>query len=503
MKKAMLTCKVDAPEEEEEDKLDEETPRRFQSVVSVDHLEEKQRVELMDVLHSYPEILRTQPGRTNLVEHSIYLTDPTPIRQRPYRVPESLITPLRAEIKMMMDMGVIESSTSAWSSPIVLVPKKDGTLRLCLDFRKLNAVSKFDAYPMPCIDELIERIGRAKYITMLDHCKGYWQVPLEKTSREYTAFRTPVGLYQFTTMPFGLHGAPATFQRLMDLILQDCEDCSAAYLDDVVIYSNTWKDHLQHLHKILHKIQKAALTLNVTKCELAKHDTKYLGFQLGNGEVRPQLDKVEAIRNCPRPRTKKEVRSFLGLVGWYRRFIPQFSEKAVPLTNLKTKMVKNPVPWTEDCEHAFTYLKECLCTFPVLRSPDFAKRFLVQVDASARGIGAVLLQEDRGQKYPVLYLSRKLLPRETRYATIEKEGLAIKWALESLRYYLLGREFDLETDHRALSWIHSMKDRNARVTRWYLSLQPYKFQIRYKAGKENIIADYLSRLSHTFNPGEG
>ncbi|CAL9687319.1 unnamed protein product [Knipowitschia caucasica] len=235
----------------------------------------------------------------------------------------------------------------------------------------------------------------------------------------------------------------------------------------------------------------------------AREEVRYLGYQLGHGEVRPQVDKVEAIRNCPRPRTKKEVRSFLGLAGWYRRFVPQFSTIAFPLTTLTTKDQKNPVNWTEQCEVAFKTLKDFLCSSPVLRSPDFTQNFVVQVDASAVGLGAVLVQGDPGEERPILYLSRKLLPREARYSVVEKEGLAIKWALESLRYYLLGREFILETDHRALTWINTMKDHNARLSRWYLSLQPFKFTVRHRKGTANVVADYLSRLPNLGNLGKG
>ena len=268
------------------------------------------------------------------------------------------------------------------------------------------------------------------------------------------------------------------------------------------IYSRTWEEHLDHLRWVLGVIHAAGLTLNLQKCEWAKQETRYLGYQLGNGEVRPQVDKVEAVLNSPRLRTKKQVRSFLGLVGWYRRFIPQFATLAVPLTNLTCKAARNPVEWNEECERAFQELKKKLCSSPVLQSPDFKRRFLVQVDASGVGIGAVLAQGEPGEERPVLYLSRKLLPRETRYSTIEKECLAIKWALDSLRYYLLGREFDLQTDHRALTWIQTMKDRNARVTRWYLELQPFKFCVWHKAGKENVTADYLSRLPNIVDVGE-
>lgn len=241
----------------------------------------------------------------------------------------------------------------------------------------------------------------------------------------------------------------------------------------------------------------------MAKCEWAKRETNYLGYQLGNGELRPQACKVQAIRESPRPRTKKEVRSFLGLVGWYRRFIPDFASIAVPLTDLLQKGGKNPVKWTEACEKAFNSLRGKMCSAPVLQSPDFNRRFLVQVDASDKGIGAVLAQGTLGAEKPVVFLSRKLLPRETRYSTIEKECLAIKWALEALRYYLLGREFDLETDHRALTWIHSMKDHNARVTRWYLALQPFRFQIRHCPGRKNLVADYLSRFPDSARLEEG
>lgn len=471
----------------------------------VAHLSADQAADLRQIFREVPSLFAAEPGKTTLIEHVIRLKDRTPFRQRPYRVPQQLVAQLRQEIESMLELGVIEPSTSEWCSPVVIVFKKNGTLRICIDFRKLNSISEFDAYPMPRIDDLLDRIGSAAFITTLDLCKGYWQVPLDAASRPYTAFRTPAGLFQFTVMPFGLHGAPATFQRLMDRVLQGCEEFCAAYLDDVVIFSDSWEQHLQHLSAVLEKIRAAGLTLNVSKCEWARRDTRYLGYQLGGGEVRPQVDKVEAILKCPRPQTKKEVRSFLGLAGWYRRFVPQFATLAAPLTALTTKGIKNPVPWTDECEQSFCALKSLLCSSPVLRSPDFSRRFLVQVDASEVGLGAVLAQGEPGAEQPILYLSRKLLPREARYSVVEKEGLAIKWALESLRYYLLGREFDLETDHRALSWINSMKDHNARLTRWYLSLQPFKFVIRHRSGKSNLVADYLSRLPRLGQPpgGEG
>ncbi len=256
-----------------------------------------------------------RPGRTGVMQHDICLLSPGPVRQTCCRVPARLIPEMKNEVKVMLEMWVIKPSRSEWCSPVVLVPKKDGTLRFCVDFSKLNAVSAFDPYPMPRVDELIERLRKAKYLSTLDLCKGYWQIPLTNTSKELTAFRVPSGLYQFTVMPFGFHGAAATFQRTMDCVLRGTEDFAAAYIDDVVVYSSTWEDHMEHLSDVFSRIHGAGLVVNATKCYLAKPEVSYLGYVLGGGVIKPQVDKVEAVCSCPPPTTKKRVRSFLGLVG--------------------------------------------------------------------------------------------------------------------------------------------------------------------------------------------
>ena len=376
---------------------------------------------------------------------------------------------------------------------MVLVPKKDGGLRFCVDYSELNSISAFDPYPMPRVDELVERLGKAEFLSTLDLCKGYWQVPLSPQAQELTAFRAPSGLFQFQVMPFGLHGAAASFQRMMDEVLNGAEEYAAEYIDDVVIHSSSWEAHLQHLSDIFQRIHRAGLVVNASKCQLARSEVCYLGYVLGGGTIRPQVSKVEAIHGCQPPTTKKGVRSFLGLVGWYRRFIPNFSSRAACLTDLTRKTSPNKVVWTPECEVAFRDLQERMCSEQVLQSPDFSLPFTVQTDASGLGLGAVLLQGDGENKMPVQYVSRKLFPRETRYSTIDKEGLAIKWALDTLKYYLVGKEFVLETDHRPLQWLHRMRDSNSRITRWHLSLQPYKFTVKYRAGKDNVIADFLSR----------
>ncbi len=458
---------------------------------SVTHLTTEQQEDLRKIIPK--GLFRDQPGRTDVITHDIRLTSPGPIRQTTTRVPARLIPALKQEVLAMLEMGVIETSHSEWCSPVVLVPKKDGGLRFCVDFSKLNTISAFDPYPMPRVDELVERLGKAEFLSTLDLCKGYWQVPLNPQARELTAFKAPSGLFQFRVMPFGLHGAAATFQRLMDEVLRGAEDHAAAYIDDVIIHSSSWEEHLQHLSDVFRRIQQAGLVVNASKCQLARSEVCYLGYVLGCGTIRPQVSKVEAIRSSQPPSTKKGVRSFLGLIGWYRRFIPNFSSRAAPLSDLTRKTSPNKVVWTAECEAAFHNLKESMCHEPVLQSPDFSLPFTVQTDASGIGLGAVLLQGEGEHKRPIQFVSRKLFPRETRYSTIEKECLAIKWALDTLKYYLIGKEFVLETDHRPLQWLHRMRDFNSRITRWHLSLQPYRFTVRYRAGKDNVIADFLSR----------
>lgn len=386
-------------------------------------------------------------------------------------------------------------SQSEWCNPIVLVPKKDGTIRFCIDFRYLNSISKFDSYPTPRIDDLIEKLGKAKYLTTIDLFRGYWQVPLSPRSKELSAFRTPWGLYHFRVMPFGLHGAPATFQRLMDKVLNGLSPFASAYLDDIVVYSNSWHEHLQHLKVVFECLQNAGLTVNPGKCAIAKEETEYLGFVIGGGQVKPQVQKVEAIQSCPLPQTRKQLKSFLGMSGWYHRFIPNYSARASLLTDMTSLKGPNTLLWSEEAKEAYRDIQQALSRDPVLNCPDFQQEFVLQTDACDKGLGAVLLQGPPNDRHPIAFISRKLYPRETRYSTIEKECLAIKWALDSLRYYLLGRHFVLETDHKALKWLERMKDTNNRITRWYLAMQPYKFDVHHIPGKQNATADFLSRCA--------
>jgi len=247
------------------------------------------------------------------------------------------------ELQEMLAQGIIEPCTSEWAAPIVLVKKKNGSLRLCVDYRKLNSLSNIDAYPMPRIEELIDKLGKAKFISTLDLTRGYWQLPMASNSRDKTAFTTPFGLFRFNVMPFGLNGAPATFQRMMESLIRGMEEFTGGYMDDLVIFSNTWKEHLDHVWLVMERLKEANLTAKPSKCQFGMHECVYLGHIVGNGTVRPEKDKLEAVSTFPQPVTKKQVRAFMGLTGYYRKFIPNYATTAAPLTDLTRKRKEKTV----------------------------------------------------------------------------------------------------------------------------------------------------------------
>ncbi|CAM5076411.1 unnamed protein product [Natator depressus] len=410
-----------------------------------------QRQQIQELCTSYAPTFSATPGLTERAYHSIDTGNARPIRVQPYRVSPQARTAIEREIRDMLQMGVIRPSESAWASPVVLVPKPDGEIRFCVDYRKLNAVTRPDNYPMPCTDELLEKLGRAQFISTLDLTKGYWQVPLDESAKERSAFTTHLGLYEFNVLPFGLRNAPATFQRLVDGLLAGLGEYAVAYLDDVAIFSDSWADHLEHLQKVLERIREAGLTVKAKKCQIGLNRVTYLGHQVGQGTISPLQAKVDAIQRWPVPKSKKQVQSFLGLAGYYRRFVPHYSQIAAPLTDLTKKKQPNAVQWTEKCQKAFNKLKATLMSDPVLRAPDFDKPFLVTTDASERGVGAVLMQKGPDQEFhPVVFLSKKLSERESNWSITEKECYAIVYALEKLRPYVWGRRFHLQTDHAAL-----------------------------------------------------
>ncbi|XP_078237011.1 uncharacterized protein LOC144584564 [Pogona vitticeps] len=457
-------------------------------------LTQDQQQELKMLLSKYQQVFSNKPGIVKGVMHRIHTGDAPPQAVSPYRVTGPYRDKVRKELDEMLRENIIVPSSSPWSSPIVLVDKPDGSIRFCVDYRKLNRVTTPDAYPMPRLDNLIETIGGCRFISSLDLVKGYWQLRIDPRDQEKTAFCSPFGLYEFRVLSFGLRNAPATFQRLMDQTLVGLSDFTVAYIDDIGIFSNTWEDHLIHLELVLQRLSAAGLTVKASKCQLGSPEIKYLGHMVGGGMIKPLEAKIEAVRDWPRPNTKKKVKSFLGLVGYYRKFIPRFSEIAAPLTDLTRKKADDRIPWASDCEAAFQRLKEALINYPVLRAPDFDREFIIYTDASNSGVGAVLCQEDEnGDQHPVSYLSRKLRKGERHLATVEKECLAIVYAIQKAKPYIWGRHFVLCTDHSPLQWLKTMKTHNSKLMRWALNLQDYDFEVKVVRGSVNCVADALSR----------
>ncbi|KAJ1140371.1 hypothetical protein NDU88_006726 [Pleurodeles waltl] len=295
-------------------------------------------------------------------------------------------------------------------------------------------------------------------------------------------------------MPFGLKNAPATFQRLVNGVLAGKDAFCAAYLDDIAVYSSSWEEHLLHLKEVLQALQQAGLTIKASKCQIGQGSAVYLGHLVGGGKVQPLQAKIETIKAWQPPRTLTEVRAFLGLTGYYRRFVKGYGTIVTPLTELTSKKQPRLVNWTEACQKAFDALKEAMCTAPVLMAPDYSQEFIVQTDASEHGIGAVLAQlNEEGRDQPVVFISRRLLPREQRWSAIEREAFAVVWALKKLRPYLFGTHFRVQTDHRPLRWLMQMRGENPKLLRWSISLQGMDFTVEHRPGVDHANADGLSR----------
>ncbi|CAB5185100.1 unnamed protein product [Rhizophagus irregularis] len=390
-------------------------------------------------------------------------------------------------------MEKIKKSWSPWASPVTLV-KKEGKYRFCIDYRKLNDVTKSDAYPLPRIDELLEKYRTARWFTSLDLAAGYHQVEMTEEDKEKTAFICSQGLFEYNVMPFGLKNAPGTFQRLMDEILKEyIGEFVVVYLDDIMIYSKNFEEHIEHVNKVLNKLRENNLIVKLKKCKFGERNIEFLGHIVGRDGLKPNEKKVEKIKEIKIPETVKEVRSFLGLCSYYRRFIKNFARIAKPLYHLVKKDV--PFKWTEEQQEAFEELKRRLMEKPVLDYPDFEKEFILITDASGEGLGAVLSQKNKENKeFVIAYASRSLIGAEKNYPITELECLAIFWGIKHFHKFLAGRKFTVITDHSALKGLMNAKIPTGRRARWVMELQQYDFEVIHRSGKENKNADALSRL---------
>jgi len=477
-------------------------------------LPEARRKEMLAVLWEYRTLFLqpTRLGAADLPPHEIEVTTARPLSQQPYRVSPVKQEAIAKEVAKLKALDCVEDSTSPWASPVVLVSKPDGSWRFCVDFRNLNAHTVRDVYPLPRIQDTLHLLGGNSYFTTLDLLSGFWQISLTGEARQKTAFITPQGLYQFKVMPMGLANAPATFQRSMDVVLAGLKHvCCMVYVDDILIYSKTWEQHLKDLRAVFERLSKVVLFVKPNKCSFGATHLQYLGHEISAEGLKPAAKHVEAVRSFPVPRTKTAIKSFLGLASFNRLFIENFASISAPLRHLLRQEVPPDLMqnvtvdergtirerslWDSDCDAAFRRLKHALSTAPLLGFPDWTKSFTLRTDASIEGLGAVLRQGDK----VIAYLSRSLTPAETRLDVRELECLAVHYACESLRPYLQNnRPFLIQSDHKNLTWLRNVKHDSGRLARWALRLSEFPYFLEHIPGTANVEADALSRHPVTF-----
>ena len=451
-----------------------------------------EKEKLLALLELYMDVIGNDNdlGCTKVLHHNIDTGSASPIRQPVRR----LSLPAKEEVKKllgeMLQKNVISPSTSPWASPIMLVRKKDGSTRFCVDYCKVNCLTRKDAYPIP---ETLDTLAGAKLFSTLDLRSGYWQVQVNPEHWEKTAFCTSEGLFEFNVMPFGLCNAPATFQRLMDSVLAGLHwKTYLVYIDDIIVVGKSFDEHLCNLQAVFERLRQAGLKLHPRKCHLLRHKVTYLGHVVSAQGIAPDLDKTDRVNLWPIPHSAKEVQQFLGLANYYCRFIKDFASLAKPLHRLTEK--GREFTWTQESDQAFNTLKQKLTSAPVLALPNWSKSFLLDTDASETGISAVLSQvQDDGSECVIAYASRLLSKQERNYCVTRKELLAVVTFLQHFRPYLIWSLFTIRTDHSALTWLQNFKQPEGQLARWLEKLQEFQFTIVHRPGRAHANADALSR----------
>jgi hypothetical protein len=464
------------------------------------HINTQQQKGLFDVLYTYSNVFskhKDEVGHCTLMKHSIPVIPGTePIALPPRRFSPQKRKIIREIVQKYKEMGIVRDSKSPWSCPVVLVMRKDGSARLCCDWRKLNDVTIKDKMPLPLINDVLDGLGKSKWFTKLDFTNGYYHIDLDEDAIQKSAFVTAEGLYEFTKMGMGLVSSPATFVRMVSLVLGRLlwTRCMA-YLDDVLVYSATWEQHLFDLGLVLAKLLHANLKLKPTKCSFASNRMDYLGFIVDKDGLHPDPAKTEKMVSYPRPKDVKTLQQFLGLVNYYRKFVPHFASIARPLYKLLEKQtVWN---WDEEAQTAFENLKTCMASEPVLAFPDFSRPFIISTDASGFAISCILKQlgADDPDEHVIQFGSKALNKAQRNYSTIEREALAIKYATVLFWPYLQGNKFTVYTDHKPLTSLLKTEVANARLAKWRADFMAMDMKICYRPGKDNADADALSRIT--------
>ncbi|GJX10533.1 putative reverse transcriptase domain-containing protein [Tanacetum coccineum] len=437
---------------------------------------------------SFPEDLPGLPP-TRQVEFQIDLVPgAAPVARAPYRLAPSEMKELSEQLKELSDKGFIRPSSSPWGAPVLFVKKKDGSFRMCIDYRELNKLTVKNRYPLPRIDDLFDQLQGSSVYSKIDLRSGYHQLRVREKDIPKTAFRTRYGHYEFQVMPFGLTNAPAVFMDLMNRVCKPYLDkFIIVFIDDILIYSKNKQEHKEHLKMILELLKKEELYAKFSKCEFWIPKVQFLGHVIDSKGIHVDPAKIEAIKDWTSPKSPTEIRQFLGLAGYYRRFIEGFSKIAKPMTKLTQKKVK--FEWGDKQETAFQLLKQKLCSAPILALPEGSEDFIAYCDASKKGLGAVLMQREK----VISYASRQLKIHEKNYTTHDLELGAVVFALKIWRHYLYGTKCTVFTDHKSLQHILDQKELNMRQRRWLELLSDYDCDIRYHPGKANVVADALSR----------
>ena len=427
--------------------------------------------------------------------HHIYIKeDCKPVRQPQRRMNPTLKDIVKEELQKMLDAGFIYPiSDSEWVSPLVLVPKKNGKWRICVDYRELNKATKKDHFPLPFIDQVLDGLAGKKFFSFLDGFSGYNQIQISPEDQDKTTFTCPWGTFAYRVLPFGLCNAPATFQRaVLSIFSELVHDAVEIYMDDFTPYGSNFQEALSNLGKVLTKCIEMNLSLSPKKCEFLMTEGTVLGHTISCQGLQGDPNKIALIKKVPPPQKVRDVRSFLGLAGYYRRFIKDFSKLASPLFGLLAKDVE--FKWTDDCQRSLNELKDKLVPAPILRGPNWALPFHIHTDASNKAIRAALGQVEQKLPYAIYFVSKNLSKAELNYTVTEKEFLVVVHALNKFRHYITDYQTFVHTDHAAIRYLMNKPDVNARIIRWLLLLQQFDLTIVDKPGKENVVADFLSRL---------